>query len=534
MENNSKKLSACEVLPKGYCTGCSTCVSLCPKSALSFSEDEFGYYVPKVDLNLCNRCGLCQKQCPALNLPKCKSLNNDRPDLLAVQISDKEILNKSSSGGVFSLLASRVLSQGGYVCGAAWTDDLRVKHIIVDKLEDLELLRKSKYLQSFINGVFPKIEQLLIQNKLVLFSGCPCQVSGLRAFLRKDYTNLITVDLLCSNAPSSKFFSMYIDEVYEHKPVKYDFRSKENGLWDHFVKVSFDDGSEIGLKKNIDSYQRAYHPHIMCPIHCEKCIYQSLPRVGDITIGDFWGIGKKNLSLAVKDGVSAVLLNNKKGELFFESINDEKLFAFKQRVPLEWLGGNGYALKGTHNYASPSRNRFYSSIESGSSFKEALDNALNGLRLDEFLESNHNNCVSIYKSDIRKDFVYDPNDWEEHHIYGDTYLFAKRSKSKSRKFAYKFLDTTLAKGTSYRMYIKFKVSTIARLVNFHVMDGVSKKYQVIHGHKVSNRDSEEYITKEIVFTADGNYDCFMIGASQIIGDDPWFAVVAIAVAKVGY
>lgn len=527
--NDSSKISAYEALPKGYCTGCSACISICPKNALKLSADEFGYYVPEVDLDLCNRCGQCQKICPAINYSRKNSKNRTAPDLLAVKISDKEILRKSTSGGIFSLLATGILKNGGYVCGAAWTEDLNVKHIIVNRIEDLALLRKSKYLQSRIDGIFKQIKDILNDGKKCLFSGCPCQVAGLKSYLRKDYSNLITVDLLCGNAPSASFFQKYLKENFDEKPSSYEFRTKDGGLWhEHASKVIC--GNKIKIVKKVeDTYQKAYHPHIMCPIHCEQCKYQKLPRCGDITIGDFWGIKKRLPNIEVSDGISAVLLNNDKGQTYFSTISDSE-FNLKRIVPLEWLGGNGYALKVTSNYASPGRNRFYKTIKTGMNFSEAL-NVANRRPVIEQIKAETCNAVSSYKSQERKDFILNTEYWEEHHILGDTYIFVKNSVSTPQKYAQRKFDKRLIKDCWYRIYIKFKLSTTSAIVNFHLMDTDNNKYRIIYKHKVKPEDSENYSEIEIAFLADQFYDSFMVGASQFTGHDPWFAMKAMCVFK---
>ncbi len=528
--NERDRQPASEVLSKGFCTGCSSCVSVCPRGALSFCKDEYGYYVPKVDFNICNRCGLCQKVCPALKFSQHKNHNKNNPELWIVKNADKSVLKCSSSGGAFSILAGEVIKNQGVVSGAAWTADFHVQHLIVDNYDDLALLRKSKYMQSFISDVFVKIESLLKQGRMVMFSGCPCQVAGLKLFLRKDYPGLITVDLLCANSPSSEFFQKYINETFDRKPVEYEFRSKKYGSWTSYAsRVCFDDGTEVGINKADDLYQRAFHPHIMCPPHCEKCQFQTLPRVGDFTIGDFWGIRKKLPDLFVDDGVSAVLINSDKAEKFFDSV-DKSIFDLKQKVPLEWLGGNGYALGGKSNYASQGRNRFYFGIKSGLSFKDALDSALKTPVCDDSL-ANAGNCVSFYNSAKVTDFKFDPAYWEEHHFFDSTYLFARFASSPSRKFAWRIFDKRLLSGHTYRFYVVFKVSTTSKIVNFHVMDTTTKHYKVIHRHTVGSSDSEKFVIKEFVFSADRNYDSFMIGASQIIGGDPWFAIQKLLVLE---
>ncbi len=521
---SSKNLSAYEVLSSGSCVGCSACISICPKKALSFAEDKYGYYVPQIDLSLCNRCGVCQKICPALSQSKLGQREHNRtsPSLWAVKVNNIDILKESTSGGIFTYLASEIIDLGGVVVGAAWTEDLTVKHILVDNKNDLSKLRKSKYMQSYPGNIFNAIKECLDDGMKVLFSGCPCQVAGLYSFLRKDYQNLYTVDLLCGNAPSKRFFQMYLKESFKDMPVSYEFRNKKYGLWyTHTVQVTNEVGDEIAILKDDDIYQMAYHPHLMCPIHCEKCKFQSLPRYGDITIGDFWGLRKKEKDLFVDDGISAVLINNDRGDFLFNSIN-ESVFSIKKLVPLSWLGGNGYALPGKHNYSPPSRDRFYRAIAFGESFNESFEHATRVPTEDEIVNMLKGKLI-IYTHDTIN-FVFCSYDWEEHHIFGDTYMFPRRIKSPNNKNAWIILDKSLNKDKTYRVFIKFKVSTTNDYVSFFVMDSVVKNRQLVFKHFVHKTNSEDYVSKEFVFTAKHDCNSFVIAASQFYGDDPWFAL----------
>ena len=555
------KQTVAEAVSPGMCTGCSACVNSCPKKALSFKKDRFGYFVPDIDIEKCNRCGLCANLCPAIKLPA--RSNSDNPSLYAFIARDEKLLQKSSSGAAFGVMAAHMLSQGGAVSGCAWSEDWNkslsnfdndapqndvssssntgmeplsseispvAEHIIVDDEADLQKLHKSKYFQSYMGSVFSEISQLLKAGRRVLFCGCPCQVAGLRSFLRKDYDDLICVDLLCGNAPSQSFFIKYVKESFQEIPASYEFRNKTSGSWaTHTVKVGFKNDCYSVIERNADLFQKAYHKHIMTPPHCESCKYQTIPRYGDITIGDFWGISKHDPQFNCQKGVSLILVNNNKGKSFFESLPND-VIDYLDEKPLEWLGKNGCALKGCHNWSYPGRNRFYLSYSSGKSFEKSLDEALK-LPNDDDISRLVQGSVFYFDSINGSNFRFSPDDWEEHHIYKDVYLFAKRKESPIRRYAWLSFKSKLTKDTRYRVFVKFKVSTLSNIVNFHIMDMITKKNQLICSYHVEDFSSENYVIKEFVFDANFDYDCFMIAASQIKGEDPWIAFNKILIIK---
>lgn len=344
------------IINENDCAGCGACINACPYDALYFGKDKYGYYVPKLDESKCRKCGKCVSVCPVKNH---KSSNNKEAEAFCFVNSDKNLLKNSSSGAVFSSLAGVVLKEEGVVFGASWTAENSVKHTYISSQTELWKLQKSKYLQSYIGNTFRIVKEFLEKGRKVLFSGCPCQIAGLQRYLSKDYSTLYLVDLLCGNAPSPGFFSDYIAEEYKDGVLKYEFRHK-NGEWRaDCEKIVKSDGSiEIRDGEDKDSYQSIYHDHTMCPVHCENCSFHEIPRYGDISIGDFWGVSKHIPELNVNNGVSVVLINNEKGKALFESISQNEI-GFIKKVPLEWIGGNGYLGKGSKNFISPFRDEFY-------------------------------------------------------------------------------------------------------------------------------------------------------------------------------
>lgn len=516
LEAPKSKKNITDSLDKLMCTGCGACVSVCPVDALSLRSDDLGYYRSTVDPNKCIECGKCIKICPALFLPK--KDNSIKPELFEFVASDENVLFNSSSGGAFPLLAAEAFKRGGVVAGAAWTDNLSVEHIIVDNEKDLHKLQKSKYLQSYLGDIFREIKKKLEQDIFVLFTGCPCQVTGLKSYLGRDFENLIVVDLLCGNSPSTMFFKKYLENDFPSMPIKYEFRNKEFG-WDATcAAITLSTGEKIKRKGGRqDNYQRVYHNHTMCAPHCEKCKYQSLPRFGDLTIGDFWGIGKKESSLDTTKGVSAVLCNNEKGRKFFDSIPIESI-AIKKKVPLSWLGGNGYAINNNHNFCSPKRNDFYKAIRT-MNFTEAINYAV---------KPNHGVKEKTGLFDYRPKavhFSFDPSVWCENYINGAIVLSTKISNPTAGNYAVLPIFSDIKAGKKYVFKARFKICTDSPIFNFHIKSAGEKYNQIIYSYKVEPTISTKWVEISKDFVADSDiYDEFMIGASQLQGENRWLAI----------
>ena len=509
----TSKKNIVSVLELRDCSGCSACVNICPTDALSLLSDDHGFYRSAVADIKCIECDACIKVCPALKLPV--NTNTREPKCYAFIANDTKLLYDSSSGGAFTLLAKQIFQSNGFVCGVAWKDDFSVEHIMIDNENDLYKLQKSKYLQSYVGDMHKKIKNKLTDGFPVLFTGAPCQVAGLRAYLGKNYEKLIAIDILCGNSPSTMFFKKYINEVSNDLAVKrYEFRHKVKGWNATSVALTFSDGTtQVRHGGKEDAYQSIYHNHTMCPHHCENCKYQALPRIGDLTIGDFWGIGKKDPSINTSKGVTVILINNEKGEVFLNSVPTNEISLMK-KVPLSWLGGNGYA-RGNKNFASPHRDRFFKAIKT-KTFSESIKYALNVKTLDDLGFS-----PLQYASNMLH-FKFNSDAWEEHFIRNMTTLMVKDGYSKIGVRAVLPLAYKLQKDRNYRLKIRFKVKTQSSIINFHLYDSVNQK-QVILSSKPSGNESYQEYSK--VFIPDsGNYNSFMVGAVHISGEGNYLAV----------
>lgn len=324
-----------EILEKDRCSGCSACFPICPTSAISMEYDEEGFLFPIVNHEKCTNCGLCSKICPELNFD---FKNNAKPSCFAMQAND-DIRMKSSSGGMFTILSNYVFDKGGFVCGAAFNKNWKVEHIIIDKKEDLDKLRGSKYVQSDKKDIFKNIKELLNKDKYVLFSGCPCEVAGLKNYLRKDYDKLIAVDLLCASTESPKIWEKYLKENFLDKKIKnIKFRDKSSFGWVLSLNVYFENGDYYRGSNSENEYCRFFSSHIMSRKSCLKCSFSSLPRTGDITIADFWNIDRYDKKLDDRKGTSLILLNNSKSDKLFKDIaNFNKDIKLLKEIPLYFI-----------------------------------------------------------------------------------------------------------------------------------------------------------------------------------------------------
>lgn len=307
-----------EIKDKSKCSGCHSCMNICPKNCIEMKVDEEGFWYPVVDKEKCIECGLCEKRCPILN-----DMNiENTPHAYACYNKDEEIRKESSSGGIFTLLASYIIDNGGIVYGAAFNQNFEVEHIEVTNKQDLSKLRGSKYVQSKLGNTYSKIKEHLNQNKLVYFSGTPCQIDGLLCFLNKRYDNLICQDIVCHGVPSPKIWKHYLKKFDLEKNAKISFRDKSTG-WDSY---SFSIKQESNSFKELSSqneYMKVFLKDLCLRPSCYDCHSKSLHRNSDITLADFWGIKEVCLKMYDNKGISLVFINSDKGKELFDKISND-------------------------------------------------------------------------------------------------------------------------------------------------------------------------------------------------------------------
>ena len=294
---------------KKQCCGCSACVQRCPKQCIVMKEDEEGFLYPVADKDVCIDCNLCEQVCPVLRQRE----EREPLDVYAAFNKNEEVRMQSSSGGVFTALAESIIKEGGVVFGARFNEDWEVVHDYVETVEGLSAFRGSKYVQSRIGCTFSQAEQFLKQGRKVLFSGTPCQIAGLKLFLRKEYENLLSVDFICHGVPSPRVwndYKAYVEQKYHGKIEKIDFRNKERFGWsDHWETVTIN-----GKEHDSQVYMKMFYEHTFLREACYVCPYKNLQR---ISIADAWGVETANPEFDDNRGVSLVLINTQKGEKWF-------------------------------------------------------------------------------------------------------------------------------------------------------------------------------------------------------------------------
>ena len=198
-----------QVLPRVKCTGCHACYSVCPRNAITMEMDEEGFLYPRIDQNKCINCSLCRGACPVLSIDTVE-MENPIKTCYAACAKNRDERRTSSSGGVFSAIARQVINEGGFVCGALFDEQLTLQHKVIQTESGLMRIKGSKYIQSKIGDSFITIKELLSSGRKVLFCGTPCQVAGLKSFLKSDPDNLLTIDLICHGVPSPGLFNKYL------------------------------------------------------------------------------------------------------------------------------------------------------------------------------------------------------------------------------------------------------------------------------------------------------------------------------------
>lgn len=310
---------------KTNCMSCAACYNICPTNAIKMVEDNEGFKYPQIDENKCIKCNLCEKVCPNINKIE-KNENAKNPTVIAAWSKNNYVRLDSTSGGIFTELAKVLYKEDGYVCGAIYNEKWMVEHFISNDEKDIEKIRSSKYLQSDINDIYKKIKELLEQEKKVLICGSPCQISGLYSFLQKEYENLYTCDFICRGMNSPKIFKKYLENLelkYKSKVKKIKFKNKKYGWHNFSTKIDFENKKSYIGGRYEDSYMVGYlrYNAFMRP-SCYDCKFKGFPRVGDITVADFWGIENINSKLDNDKGTSMILLNSQKGTALFEKIKE--------------------------------------------------------------------------------------------------------------------------------------------------------------------------------------------------------------------
>jgi len=313
------------------CFGCEACYNACPKNAISFTNDLFGFKVPSVDYSKCINCGHCLTVCPFIN----KYIGKPNlPYVCSARIKDDLGLFESTSGGIFTAISDYVLVNKGYVCAAIYDDGFFVHHEITNTRNKRDAMRGSKYVQSSIGDCYKNIKNLLENKQKVLFVGTPCQVHGLKLYLSKKYNNLLTADIVCHGVPSPLFFSNFLsflkNKYGDIKNVK--FRSKKYGWKGNNLEIVLMNGRSLCNNKDTKKYTDLFGRGYLMRNCCFECNYSTIFRIGDFSLGDFWGIENVESILNDNKGCSVVFINTQNAKNCFNIIR-QNLIVEQRNIP---------------------------------------------------------------------------------------------------------------------------------------------------------------------------------------------------------
>lgn len=329
-----------------HCTACTACSNICPHQAISFKQNEEGFFFPIINSERCIECRLCTKVCPQLNTV---SFINNQCKTQCFAAYSYAYQKNGSSGGMFSAIADYVLKEKGIVWGASFDENLQLRHVAVHKEEDMQPLRGSKYLQSDLGNTFHKVRESLNNGKLVLFSGTPCQVAGLNSYLRnRRYPNLITIDVVCHGVPSQKTFDYWMQQVQLKEGFVCGFQFRKLDGWSIIPRMLTNKKKKVVLRYDSEVYMWAFYEGLLFRECCYQCKYANLNRPSDITLADFWGIGNygRKFIPSQTHGISLVLANSNQGN---DLINALSINSYIEQRELD------EALHEQHNLKEPSK-----------------------------------------------------------------------------------------------------------------------------------------------------------------------------------
>ncbi len=327
---------------KRDCCGCGVCLNTCPQSCITMTPDSEGFFYPRVDKNVCINCGMCERTCPEINM---LIPHDEKTQAFACKSIDEDVRKISSSGGVFYLLSRLILSKGGIIAGPLFDVRYRLHHCIIEDEQQLKQAVGSKYVQSDTGIIYKKLRRILETGTLVLFSGTPCQISGLKNYLGKDYENLVMQDIICHGVPSPMVWEKHVryleSKGKEIKNIR--FRDKTNGWRTYSLKANFEDGKEYCKPSYKEPYLKMFSRDLTLRPSCFSCPFKGKERASDITLGDFWGIENVCPQMDDNMGTSLAIVHTYKGLQLFNGIKDELIISSVDAD--EALKYNGAALR---------------------------------------------------------------------------------------------------------------------------------------------------------------------------------------------
>ena len=304
------------------CTGCGACVESCPRQAIGLVEDSEGFMMPEINTTDCVECGLCNTVCPVMNFPDSRIPLNS----YAAQNRDEQVLEDSTSGGIFTAIAKEIFRRNGVVYGCVFDREYNAVIIKAEKMEDIVPMRGSKYTWSWAGDVFHEIKTRLKNGGTVLFTGLPCQIAGLKNYLRKDYPTLFLAGCFCGGTPSPLVLKEYVKSISTPESIdqlQLKFRDKRQGGVGVHVTYTNKHGKRVHQTLVQNSYYYGFFSKVFNRRSCYKCLFRYRNRVEDITVGDYWGVENYHREFDAAAGVSALLVNTEKGEELINSVRDE-------------------------------------------------------------------------------------------------------------------------------------------------------------------------------------------------------------------
>lgn len=313
-------------IEKSRCCGCGVCANICKFDAIQMKEDREGFLYPVIDTEKCVDCGMCERHCPVAAHDTIK-IQQHHIENYAGYLKNREELLQSASGGAATAIAGAVLAQEGVVFGVSYTDSYRkAKTIKISSAAELPLIKDSKYMQSDKGNIYREVKEELERGSMVLYTGTPCEIGAVKAFLGKDYENLYTCELICHGPTTYKVAEKYLEaceKKQKSKLIKMSVKSKDMGWKIPYIKLEFENGSSVVKEFYQSDYGRAFTVLIRESCHC--CSYKGDGKVADITVGDFWGTGEKD-AYWNPDGISAISIHTERGKQLLQMISELELF----------------------------------------------------------------------------------------------------------------------------------------------------------------------------------------------------------------
>lgn len=353
-------------------------------------EDEQGFLFPQINTTSCINCNLCSKVCPALRgasfAPRGKAVRN----VYAAKNNDTSTRLKSSSGGLFSAISEYIIKQGGIVFGAKFTEDWKIVHSYTDTLDGIPQFMGSKYYQSEIGNTYVEAENFLKSGRIVLFTGTPCQIAGLKRFLRKDYDNLLAVDIVCHGVPSYKIFKSYLDEYHKNEKITgVSFRNKSYRGWENYgLEIKSERGSSWESKYE-NLFMLGFRNALFYRTTCYKCSWRGVNGMADLTIADFWGIRKTDSSFYDEKGISLVQVRTDRGSTVINKLDISKI---------KTTYGQAYAYNAAMEKDMPKHiqsNKFWEGYK------------IKGIKiLEEINFSTKESIIKVYIQKIKRNIIY--------------------------------------------------------------------------------------------------------------------------------